>query len=101
MRDWIKKAGITEGFLFRQLSADGITENIKASCEEAGVRNVKQIGGHSLRVGSAISLAGKGTTIVDMQIAGRWKDSNMPAYYSRDQQVAKSPIAHFKDGKRG
>ena len=34
---------------------------------------LEYISGHSLRVGSAISLAQAGATVVDMQNAGRWK----------------------------
>ena len=41
------------------------------------------ISGHSLRVGSAVSLAQAGASVVDMQTAGRWADPKMPAHYAR------------------
>ena len=34
-------------------------------------------------VGSAVSLAQAGATVVDMQVAGRWKSSQMPAHYAK------------------
>ena len=50
---------------------------------EAGVGGF--ISEHSLRVGSAVSLAQAGASVVDMQTAGRWKDAKMPAYYARGE----------------
>ena len=41
------------------------------------------ISGHSLRVGSAVSLAQAGASVVDMQNAGRWKSPQMPAHYAK------------------
>ena len=58
------------------------------------------ISGHSLRVGSAVSLAQAGATVVDMQVAGRWKSSEMPAHYAKAELAERGAIARFKDGKR-
>ena len=58
------------------------------------------IPGHSLRVGSAVSLAQAGATVVDMQVAGRWKSSQMPAHYAKVELAERGAIARFKDGKR-
>ena len=58
------------------------------------------ISGHSLRVGSAVSLAQAGATVVDMQVAGRWKSSQMPAHYAKAELAERGAIARFKDGKR-
>ena len=58
------------------------------------------ISGHSLRVGSAISLAQAGATVVDMQVAGRWKSSQMLAHYAKAELAERGTIARFKDGKR-
>ena len=41
------------------------------------------ISGHSLRVGSAVSLAQAGASVVDMQNAGRWKSPQIPAHYAK------------------
>ena len=37
----------------------------------------------SVCVGYVVSLAQAGVTVVDMQIAGRWKSSQMPAHYAK------------------
>ena len=44
--------------------------------------------GHSLRVGSAQSLAAAGASVVEMQQAGRWKSPSMPGQYARKQMGA-------------
>jgi len=54
---------------------------------------------HSLRGGSAFSLAQAGTTVVDMQAAGHWKSSQMPAHYAKAELAERGVIAPFKDGK--
>ena len=99
---------IHEGALFRRvrfkryvcegrLSVDGARAAIKRRAELAGIEG--KISGHSLRVGSAISLAQAGAGIPDMQSCGRWKDSNMPAQYASAQLAERSAIARFKYGK--
>ena len=96
---------ICEGALFRRMWSNGrlgdsaITVNavrdiIKARARAAGVDGY--ITGHSLRVGSAQSLAEKGATLVQLQNAGRWSDSQMPAHYTRKEQAAKGAIARLK-----
>ena len=70
---------------------------IKKRAADAGVDGF--ISGHSLRVGSAVSLAQAGATVVDMQVAERWKSSQMPAHYAKAELVERSAIARFKDGK--
>ena len=39
--------------------------------------------GHSLRVGSVVSLAQAGASVVDMQVAGRWKFSQLMVHYAK------------------
>ena len=103
-----KEADISTGALFCQirkgdnpthqrLTATGAREIIKARATAAGVAGF--ISGHSLRVGSAVSLAQAGATVVDMQTAGRWKSSDMPAHYARAELAERGAIARFKYGK--
>lgn len=103
-----KEADISKGALFCQirkgdnptrqrLTATGAREIIKARATVAGVEGF--ISGHSLRVGSAVSLAQAGATVVDMQTAGRWKSSDMPAHYARAELAERGAIARFKYGK--
>ena len=103
-----KKTGIKEGPLFRRMWANGrtgdqaITVNgvrdmLKWRASQAGVDGY--VTGHSLRVGSAQSLAAKGASLVQLQNAGRWSDSQMPAHYTRKEQATKGAIARLKYGR--
>ena len=110
IRRYRSKAGIERGALFRRIRrGDNVTSErltptsarriIKARAEAAGVNGF--ISGHSLRVGSAVSLAQAGASVVDMQTAGRWKDPKMPSHYAKAELVERGAIALFRYGKRG
>lgn len=103
-----EKAGIERGALFRsvrrgdhiqqgRLSSRSARRQIRFWAELAGVEGF--ISGHSLRVGSAVSLAQAGASVVDMQVAGRWKSSQMPAHYAKAQLAERGAIARFKEKK--
>ena len=109
LKRYHQRAGITRGAMFRHIRrGDHIQPNrltphsarriIKKRATHAGVDGF--ISGHSLRVGSAVSLAQAGATVVDMQVAGRWKSSQMPAHYAKAELAERGAIARFKDGKR-
>ena len=108
LKRYHERAEITHGALFRHIrrgdhiQSDRLTPHsarriIKKRATNAGVEGF--ISGHSLRVGSAVSLAQAGATIVDMQVAGRWKSSQMPAHYAKAELAERGAIARFKDGK--
>lgn len=101
--------GITRGAVFRQvrrgdniqpqrLTDQSARRIITKRADAAGVKGF--ISGHSLRVGSAVSLAQAGASVVDMQVAGRWKSSQMPAHYAKSEIAERGAIARYKDGKR-
>ena len=102
-------AEISKGAVFRRvyqngvgsecLSTRGATDAIKRRAKAAGVEGL--ISGHSLRIGSAMSLAKAGASVVEMQTAGRWKSPNMPAHYAKAELAAHGPIARYKYGKKG
>ena len=103
-----ERAGITDGAMFRHIRrGDHIQQNritahsarriIKNRAVDAGVKGF--ISGHSLRVGSAVSLAQAGATVVDMQVSGRWKSAEMPAHYAKAELAERGAIARFKDRK--
>ena len=107
---YIAKAGIEGGALFRsvrrgdhvqvgRLTARSARRQITYWAELAGVEGF--ISGHSLRVGSAVSLAQAGASVVDMQVAGRWKSSQMPAHYAKAELAERGAIARFKEKRRG
>ena len=108
IRRYCKVGGIATGALFRRirrgdnitsgrLSVQGARNAIKRRAHEAGVEGI--VSGHSLRVGSAVSLAQAGASVVDMQVAGRWKSPQMPAHYVRAELAEQNAIARFKYGK--
>ena len=108
IKRYLRKSGIERGALFRRvryqhhlgkgrLTANGARDAIKRWSAEAGVEGF--ISGHSLRVGSAVSLARAGASVVDMQTAGRWKSPSMPAHYAKAELAERGAIARFKDGK--
>ena len=107
---YIAKAGIEGGALFRsvkrgdhiqarRLTSRSARRLITYWAELAGVEGF--ISGHSLRVGSAVSLAKAGASVVDMQVAGRWKSSQMPAHYAKAELAERGAIARFKEKRRG
>ena len=109
LNQYRQRANITRGALFRRIRrGDNIKPTrlnphsarciIKKRAADAGVEGF--ISGHSLRVGSAVSLAQAGAPIVDMQVAGRWKSSQMPAHYAKAELAERGAIARFKDRKR-
>lgn len=106
VRVWMEKAKITEGPLFRpihktylyaqkrRLHTDTIRRVLKARCKAAGIEG--RFSGHSLRVGSAQSLAGRGASIVQMQQVGRWSSPEMPFRYARKFTAQQSAMAKLR-----
>ena len=68
---------------------------LKARAAQAGIEGVS---GHSLRVGAAQSMAASGATLVDMQVAGRWRSPQMPALYARHQLAGSNAVARIRYG---
>ena len=108
LNQYRERADIARGALFRhirrgdhiqptRLHPHSARRIIQKRAHAAGVEGF--ISGHSLRVGSAVSLAQAGATVVDMQVAGRWKSSQMPAHYAKAELAERGAIARFKDGK--
>ena len=103
-----RRSGIASGVLFRRirfqnhvtedrLGVKGAREAIRRRATEAGVTST--ISGHSLRMGSAISLAEAGATVSEVQQAGRWQGPTMPARYVREMPAEGSPVERYKEGK--
>ena len=116
VHEWLKRSELMEGYLFRRMTArgdnlyrdkqtgepthltnDGVRRVIKSCAARVGL--TEKVSGHSLRIGTTVSLAQLGASLVDIQVAGRWKDPGMPAHYARAQLAEKGAIARFKDGK--
>ena len=100
---WLSGAGIVNGGpLFRQVlhrhGAPRRTVNPgdhrQARSGRGGVAG--RVSGHSLRVGSAQSLAAAGAGLVELQEAGDWQAPTMPAHYARHQFAARGAVAKLR-----
>ena len=102
------KGEIQSGALFRRIRRGDHVQSgrlttvaarriIQARAKAAGVEGF--ICGHSLRVGSAVSLVQAGATVIDMQNAGRWKSPQMPAHYAKAELAERGAVARFFYGK--
>ena len=104
---WREAAGIEEGPLFRRvgkggrvlgrLTARSVRNIVAARARAAGVSG--RVSGHSLRVGSAQSLASAGAGLAEMQVAGRWASSSMPARYARGELAGRGAVARLRYGR--
>ncbi len=55
--------------------------------------DVTGVSGHSFRVGTAQNLVENKATMPQLQTAGRWKDTRMPARYTEKEELAHGVIA--------
>ena len=105
-----REAGnIDRGALFRRIrKGDAVTSGrlttksaraiIKARAKKAGYEGM--ISSHSLRIGSAVSLAREGASLVAMQNAGRWKSPNMPAHYAEAEFASRGAVAKYRENQK-
>ena len=104
-RDWLTAAQIEDGLAFRRIrrgghvQTGGLTPNtvrliIQKRAAAAGIAGGR-ITGHSLRVGMAQTLAAAGASLVELQVAGRWKSPQMPALYARGERAGRNAVARL------
>lgn len=104
---WTAAAGIDSGPLWRRvrrgghvgadrLGAQSIRAVIASAAAAVGIDGAS---GHSLRVGGAVSLARAGASVVEMQQAGRWASTTMPARYARGELAARGAVARLRYGR--
>ena len=79
-----------------RLNVSGLRLVLKRRAAAAGIEG--RVSGHSLRVGSAQSLAGRGATLVEMQIDGRWSSPQMPGHYARAQLAGQGAVDRLQYG---
>jgi len=106
VRAWLVAACLTEGALFRavrkgrpfgeRLSVRSLRKIIGKRARAAGASG--RLSGHSLRVGSAQSLATAGASLVEMQVAGRWQSPAMPGRYAQGQLAKQGAVARLRYG---
>lgn len=105
VQDWQEAADIADGPLFRKVSRSG-----RVGAERLTERSARRIlktraalvgvatSSHGFRVGSAQDLAKAGASIVEMQLAGRWKDAKMPARYARATEARSGAVSKYRYG---
>ena len=104
------KANISRGALFRRVLKNGKTTATRLTPEAVreivkkrsqGIQGVQgRVLGHSLWVGSTVSLARGNASLVEMQVDGRWKDSRLLSHYASAVIAKNSATARIKYGKR-
>ena len=70
-----------------------IARRITTVAKRAGLEG--RFSGHSPRVGMAQDLYRDGFTLLEIQLAGGWKNPSMVAYYCRNQVAQESAVARF------
>ncbi len=97
LEDWLKRAGIEEGSLFRSISkhgklgesitGDGIHRVVKERVFNAGY-DPQEYGAHSLRAGAATTAANNDASDAEIAKLGRWKPGSKAMYgYIRHRSV--------------
>ena len=106
VRAWMRAASIESGPIFRRVrrgdkvigAASLSTRAARAIIQRRAADLQGRFSGHSLRVGSAQSLAAGGASLVEMQTAGRWQSPAMPGHYARGQLAARGAVARLRYG---
>ena len=112
IRRWQRDAGLDmrmEAPLFQRVRRNGrpygplslqAIRRIVAEVAGHGGAQDGRISGHSLRIGSARSLAARGASVVELQVEGRWKSPVMPQHYVRGQEASRGAVARLRYGKK-
>jgi len=107
LKRWLKKGKISEGWLFRRiygwrvgsdnLNPYTITRVIKELAATAGLDKsvVRQLSGHSMRVGAAQDMMTGGIGILPVMQAGGWKSMNIVGRYVQNASVEQNGIAQL------
>ena len=75
------------------LRPNQIAERIRQAAATAGLGT--GFSGHSPRVGMAQDLARAGIELTSLMSAGRWRNSAMPAHYTRNESAARGAVAQY------
>ena len=110
--EWIEQWGLQpDHFLICRLDADGrpvpsaesripgqdVVNLIRNAAKRAGFKpdHIKRLAGHSPRVGHAQDLAVKGKTLLEIQVAGRWKNGDMVYRYVENIMLSRGAAAEL------
>jgi hypothetical protein len=103
LKIWLDSAGIPEGAIFRRLVGQGrVGERLhpdimsdKRVAQWIGMseKQVKQVSGHSVRVGATQDPFELNINLASVMRAGRWKSTRMPMRYGEEIGVGRGAIA--------
>lgn len=74
-----------------RLSIQGLRDVLQRRAAQVGI--TEGVSGHSLRVGSAVSLARSGASMVEMMRVGRWRSEAVVARYVEGEMAERDAIA--------
>jgi site-specific recombinase XerD len=106
LRDWLTRAGITDGLAFRSVTKAGratdkalsrrdVARILKARASAARLGHAGAVSAHSLRVGMAVDLVAAGLDVAAVMQAGGWRTERMVARYSERIAAGRGAVARF------
>jgi integrase len=109
LRTWLTEAGIEKGPVFRgidrwgnsgkRLAGNDVYVLFRKLALAAGI-DPSGIGGHSTRVGACQDIVANGSTQLEAQRAGRWKQPNMVARYAERLEIRRGAMAKLAKAQR-
>lgn len=110
LRDWLAKAGITEGPIFRSAAHNrqtyekplldrDVARIFKGRALAAGL-DAERVSGHSTRVGATQDLMANNFSAAEIMRQGRWKSERMIVRYSESLNAGRSAMARMAKGLR-
>jgi integrase/recombinase XerD len=99
VKAWLEASGVEEGYVLRSIFGGRIVEEavapysvsrrLKRLAEKAGLEAeiVRNISGHSMRVGAAQDMAEDGFDLLALMTAGGWKTAHVVARYVEEARV--------------
>lgn len=100
LRNWLTASGIKSGPLFRAIRQNKVCEKalhpytvnriIKQAAKQAGLSSqiVKELSGHSMRIGAAQDMITSGLSILPIMAAGGWKTTSVVARYIENADLS-------------
>ncbi len=105
LQAWLKVSGISSGAVFRRLigrgrigprlQVDAIAQTFKRVAEFVGMteEEMRQVSGHSIRVGATQDMLALNIDLASVMQAGRWKTTVMPMRYGEEVQAGRGGMA--------
>lgn len=92
LKQWLEKANLTSGFIFRRMGGHGylhetalsvvsVNQILKKRAEQAGISIAEDFSSHSMRRGLASSASRDGASLPAIMRQGRWKNVNTVMEY--------------------